>query len=80
MQQKIVTQSEALEIVMKLEASPIDETVIGMSQIQEKLVNLTNQLQDSKKVKDEHDDFQCTWCYMDGHMKDSCPSFWNYLL
>ena len=39
MQQKIATQSKALEIVMKLEASPIDETIIGMSQIQEKLLN-----------------------------------------
>ena len=65
---------------MKLEASPIDETVIGMSQIQEKLVKLTNQLQDSKQVKDEHDDLWCSWCYVDGHMNDSCPSFWNYRL
>ena len=34
MQQKIVTQSEALEIVMKLEASPIEESAVGMNQIQ----------------------------------------------
>ena len=31
MQQKIMTQSEALEIVMKLEASPIGETAVGMN-------------------------------------------------
>ena len=33
MQQKIATQSEALEIAMKLEASPVEETVVGMNQI-----------------------------------------------
>ena len=31
MQQKIVTESEALEIVMNLEASPIGETGFGMN-------------------------------------------------
>ena len=33
MQQKIATQSEALKIVMKLEASPIGENAAGMNQI-----------------------------------------------
>jgi len=33
MQQKVVTQAEALEIAMKLEASPVGETSVGMSQI-----------------------------------------------
>ena len=33
MQQKIVTQSKALEIAMKLEASPIRETIVRMNQI-----------------------------------------------
>ena len=33
MQQKIATQSEALEIAMKLEASPVGESVVGMDQI-----------------------------------------------
>ena len=31
MQQKIVTQNEALEMAMKLEASPIGETAVGMN-------------------------------------------------
>ena len=80
MQQKITTQSETLEIEMKLEASPIKETVVSMNQIQAQLANLTIQLEDIKKVKDEHDDLWCTRCHVDGHMKDSCPYFWNYLL
>ena len=33
MQQNIMTQIETLEIAMKLEASPVEETGIGMSQI-----------------------------------------------
>ena len=65
---------------MKLEASPIGETVVGMNQIQVQLVNLTLQLQDIKKVKEEHDDLCCTRCHVDGHMKDTCPSFRDYLL
>ena len=48
MQQKIATQSEALEIAMKLEASPVGESVVGMNQIQVQLANLTIQLQDIK--------------------------------
>ena len=75
-----MTQSEALEIAMKLEASPIGENVVGMNQIQAQLENLTLQFQDIKKEKEEHDDLWCTWCHVDGHMKDTCPSFWNYLL
>ena len=49
MQQKITSQVEALEIAMKLEASPIAETSVGMTQIQNQLADLTLQLQDIKK-------------------------------
>ena len=51
MQQKVTSQSEALEIVMKLEASPIAETSPGMVQVQNQLSNLTLQLQDMQKGK-----------------------------
>ena len=44
MQEKIVTQSEALEIAIKLEASPVGKLAAGMNQIQEKMVNLMLQL------------------------------------
>ena len=44
MQQKIESYTEALELEMKLEASPIKDGVIGMVQIQLQLVNLTIQL------------------------------------
>lgn len=51
MQQKVVTQSEALEIAMKLKASPFEETGAGMAQIQNQLENLTLQLQDMNRGK-----------------------------
>ena len=44
MQENIVTQSEALETTMKLKASPVGETTVGMNQIQAQLYNLTLQL------------------------------------
>ena len=43
-QQNIVTQSEALETTMKLEALMVGETVVGMNQIQEQLANITLQM------------------------------------
>ena len=69
MHQNITTQNKALEIAMKLEATPIGETAVGMNQIHAQLANLTLQLQDMKKEKEEHDDLCCTQCYTDGHTK-----------
>jgi len=51
-QHRITSQGEALEIAMKLEASPIGETGVGMAQIQKQLANLTLQLHDIKKGKE----------------------------
>ena len=60
MQQNIVTLSEALETMMKLEASLVGESTFGMNQIQAQLANLTLQLQDIKKAKEDRDDLWCT--------------------
>ena len=60
MQQNIVTQSEALEIAIKLEASPVGENAVGMSQIQMQLEKLTLMLQDIKKGKEQRKDIWCT--------------------
>ena len=80
MQQKIATQSKDLEIALKMEASPVGEPNAGMNQIQVQLADLMLQLQDIKKEKYEHDDLWCTQCHVDGHTKDTCPTFQNYLL
>ena len=75
MQKNIVTQSEALDTKMKLEAFPVGETVVGMNQIELQLANLMLQLQDIKKVKEDHDELWCTWCRADKYTKDTCPMF-----
>ena len=80
MQQKFLTQSEALEIAMKLQASPVSETGVGMNQIQSQLANMTIQLQDIKKGKEIHEELWCTRCHMKGHHKDQCSDFCDYLL
>ena len=60
MQQNIATQTEALELAMKLEASPIGDGATGMIQIQSQLANLTIQLQDIKRGKEVQEDLWCT--------------------
>ena len=60
---------------MKLEASPVGENAIMMSQIQTQLENLTLQLQDIKKGKEQHEDLWCTRFRVDGHTKDTFPYF-----
>ena len=80
MQQKIATQSKALETAMKLEASPVGEYAAEMNQIQVQFSNLMQQLQDIKKAKEYCDDIWFTHFHTSKHTKDTCPTFWNYLL
>ena len=65
---------------MKLEASPVGETVVGMNHIQAQLANLTLQLQDIKKDEEYRNDMWCTHFHAIGHTKDTCSIFQNYLL
>ena len=44
LQHKVVSQTEALKIAMKLESSSIENGNVGMMQIQSQLANLTVQL------------------------------------
>ena len=60
---------------MKLEASPIGETVVGMNQIQAQLANMMLQLQDIKNAKEYRDDLWCTQCHVGRHTKDTCETF-----
>jgi hypothetical protein len=41
MQQKVASQDEELDIAMKLEASPVGESSLGMSQILNQLTSLS---------------------------------------
>ena len=60
MQQHIESHMEALELEMKLEASPIGDGAAGMVQIQSQLADLTIQLHDIKKGKKSHEELWCT--------------------
>ena len=64
---------------MKLEASPIAETSAGMTQIQSQLAHLTLQLQDIKKGKETREEVWCTKCITEGHSKEHCLVFVEYL-
>ena len=70
MQQKVTSQSEALEIAMRLEASPMSESTLGMDQLQQQLVNITLELQSLKKGKEVREEIWCTRCQTEGHSKE----------
>jgi hypothetical protein len=77
-QQKVVSQPEALEIAMKLESSPVGDSG-GMAQVQTQLVALTIQLEELTKGKEKQEQVWCTKCRTEGHHKDECPTFTQYL-
>ena len=64
---------------MKLEASPLQEASAGMAQIQSQLANLTLQLQDIKKGKEIREEVWCTKCRTEGHSKEHCLVYAEYL-
>jgi hypothetical protein len=74
-------QVEALEITMKLESTPIGESSSGMSQIMSQLTSLSLQVEDMKKNKgkDKREDIWCVRCRSEGHDKEHCPLFNEYL-
>ena len=51
-----------------------------MNYIQVQLANLTLQLKDIKKAKEDRDDIWCTRFHASGHTKDTCLTFRNYSL
>jgi hypothetical protein len=81
MQQKIASQAEALEIAMKLESIPMGGSNLGMSQILSQLTSLSLQVEDMKKDKgkDKREDIWCIRCKSEGHDKEHCPLFHEYL-
>ena len=79
MQQRLRTQDEALEMAMKLEESPLAETSIGMTNLQNQLANLTLQMHEIRKGKEVAQDIWCIKCKEQGHTKDNCPVFTEYI-
>jgi hypothetical protein len=77
MQQKVASQAEALEISMKLEASPIGESNPSMSHTLNQLTSLSLQVEDMKKDKgkEKREDIWCIRCKSEGRDKENCPLF-----
>jgi hypothetical protein len=80
MQQKIASQSKVLEISMKLESSPMGESISGMSQILSQLTSLSLLVKDMKKDKgkDKREYIWCVICRSEGHDKEHCPLLNEY--
>ena len=57
-----MSQTEALEIAMKLEASLVGDTGSGMMKIQSQLANLIVQLQDIKRGKEVQEELWWKIC------------------
>lgn len=64
---------------MKLEASPIAEMSVGVSQIQNQLANLTLQLQDINKCMEVREEVWCMEYRTEGHFREHCLVFMEYL-
>lgn len=68
---------------MKLEASPVQDTHTRVPYIQTQLASLHMELQDLKKGKEAQPDTHLeVWCIkfkVEGHYKDQCPVYPNYL-
>jgi hypothetical protein len=81
MQYKIAWQAEALEIYMKLEVTPVGESIPGMSWILNQLTSLSSQVEDMKKDKrkEKRDDIWCIKCKSEVHDKEHWPLFHRYL-
>ena len=64
---------------MKLKASLIGDTHAGVQQIWNQFANLTFELQDLKNGKETRSEVWCTKCKAEGHYKDQCLVFKDYL-
>jgi hypothetical protein len=66
---------------MKLEANPVGESSPGMSRILNQLTSLSLQVEDMKKDKgkEKREGIRCIRCKLEGHDKEHCPLFNEYL-
>jgi len=81
-QQKIGTQAEALEIMMRLHATPMKDATLGVQQIHSQLQSLCLELKILKKDKTKpevHTEVWCLKCKSQGHDKDHYPIFAIYI-
>lgn len=83
-QQKLSTQAEALEMEMRLQETPIQDPGLGVQQIHAQLQNMCLEMQILKQDRapwlEERKEVWCIKCKGQGHDKDHCPVFVNYLV
>lgn len=83
-QQKIGTQVEVVEIMMRLESLPIKDMNVGVQHIQSQLEILHMELHSLKTRKESQPkvrtDVQCIKCKDEGHDNNHYPVYHNYLI
>jgi hypothetical protein len=77
-QQKFQTQAEALQAALQLEENQYQQMDPTIEELKEDLKNLTFQLNQNKN-KDKREVVWCTTCRMEGHHKNECPTFAQYM-
>lgn len=82
-QQNLSTQAEALEMVMRLHETPIQDPGLGIQQIHMELQNLSLEMQSLKQDRtprqEAHEEVWCIKFKGRGHDKDHCLVFVKYL-
>jgi len=80
-QQSIDTQEKALEVAMKLDAAPRDDTQLGEQQIQGQLEAMHMEIQNLRKERgpEASPNKWCIQCRVNGHTKDNCPLLTAYI-
>lgn len=83
-QQKIMTQEVALEIAIRLHETPMQDPNLGFQQIHVQLQNIflkmKNLKQDRTVRQEACKEIWCWKCKGQGHAKDRCPVFANYII
>ena len=57
----------------------MSDLTLGMDQLQKQLVNITLELQSLKKGTEVREEVWCTRCRTEGHLREQCPIFTQYL-
>ena len=77
-QQKFQTQVAALQASLQLEENQYQKTDPTIEELKEDLKNLTFQL-NQNKGKEKIEVVWCTTCSTEGHHKNECPTFAQYM-
>jgi hypothetical protein len=77
-QHKFQSQVEALQEALTVRGKPIQAYRSSCGRVKQDLKNLTFQL-NQNKGKEKREDVWCTMCRTEGHHKNECPLFAQYI-